>query len=205
MATVLWARHGENIANLTQTFSYRLYDGDLTPAGRRQARELGARLARLDADPVRYLACSPLRRARQTADIVSQLLGLPVAAELDDLRELNVGELDARSDAKAWEIYRAVLARWRAGDRAARFPGGEDCVELHARVSAGLAAVATAASGGAALIVAHGGALRMSLPLLTGDPDPGSDLANGACATLDAGPPGQRPRLISWPVPATGP
>jgi probable phosphoglycerate mutase len=205
MATVLWARHGENVANLTQTFSYRVFDGDLTPAGRRQARELGARLAGLDTHPVRYLACSPLRRARQTAEIVSQLLGLPIAAELDGLRELNVGELDGRSDAAAWEIYDAVLAAWRAGERSARFPGGEDCVELRERVSAALAAVAAAAGGDTALIVAHGGALRMSLPLLTGDADPGTDLANGAYATLEAGPPGQRPRLVSWPAPATGP
>ena len=30
VAEILWARHGENVANLTRTFSYRVFDGDLT-------------------------------------------------------------------------------------------------------------------------------------------------------------------------------
>jgi Histidine phosphatase superfamily (branch 1) len=46
----------------------------------------------------------PLRRARQTAQMVSARLGLPVAAELDDRREVNVGELDGRADDCAWRV-----------------------------------------------------------------------------------------------------
>jgi broad specificity phosphatase PhoE len=79
IANALWARHGQNVANLTETFSHRVFDGDLTDAGRRQAHELADRLAVGDGEPVAYLVCSPLRRARQTADIVGQRLGLPVA------------------------------------------------------------------------------------------------------------------------------
>jgi hypothetical protein len=30
MVKLLWARHGENVANLTGTLSYRVFDGDLT-------------------------------------------------------------------------------------------------------------------------------------------------------------------------------
>jgi broad specificity phosphatase PhoE len=82
--SVLWARHGENVANLTKTLSYRIFDGDLTDIGRRQARDLAERLAVGGGDPIGLLACSPLRRARQTADIVGRRLGLPVAMELDD-------------------------------------------------------------------------------------------------------------------------
>lgn len=203
MATVLWARHGANVANLTRTFSYRVFDGDLTPAGRRQARALAARLAGTHDDAIGQLVCSPLRRARQTAEIAGQLLGLPIAAELEDLRELNVGDLDGRSDQEAWDRYGAVLAAWQAGDIQTRFPGGENCVELHRRVSAALEVVTAAADGRTSLIVAHGGALRQSLPLLTGDPDPGSDLPTGSYAVLETGPAGAQPRLVSWPAPAT--
>ena len=203
MATVLWARHGENVANVTRTFSYRVFDGDLTPAGRRQARALAARLTGPGSEPIGQLVCSPLRRARQTAEIAGQLLGLPIAAELEGLRELNVGDLDGRSDQAAWDRYEAVLAAWQAGDREVRFPGGENCFELHRRVSAALALVIAAARGGRSLIVAHGGALRQSLPLLTGDPDPGTDLPTGSCAVLETVLGGERPRLVSWPAPAT--
>lgn len=203
MATVLWARHGENVANLSRTLSYRIFDGDLTPAGRRQARALAVRLAGRAGDPIGQLVCSPLRRARQTAEVAGQLLGLPIAAELEDLRELNVGDLDGRSDQEAWDRYDAVLAAWQAGDIQTSFPGGENFVELHKRISAALATVAAAADGATSLIVAHGGALRQSLSLLTGDPDPGSDLPTGSYAVLETGPAGARPRLVSWPDPAT--
>ena len=204
MATVLWARHGENVANLTQTFSYRVFDGELTPAGRRHARALAAGLADRDRDPVGRLVCSPLRRARQTAEIVAQLLALPVAAEVDDLRELNVGDLDGRSDAQAWEVYEAVLAGWRAGQLETRFPGGENCIELYRRVGAAITAASAPANGAATLIVAHGGALRMCLPLLTGDPDPGTDIPYGGYAELETAAPGARIQLVSWPAAATG-
>ena len=217
VADVLWARHGENVANLSKTLSYRVFDGDLTDVGRGQARELGERLAAADAGQVQLLACSPLRRARQTAEIVGRRLGLPVAMELDDLREVNVGDLDGRSDARAWEIYAAVLEAWRAGDTQARFPGGENRDELCARLRRALTAVARGAAAGRSpilahggedgrsLVVAHGANLRAALPCLAGEPDPGADLPTGAVAALHVHPGGSPVvRLVSWPGAAPG-
>jgi broad specificity phosphatase PhoE len=216
-ADVLWARHGENVANLTRTLSYRVFDGDLTDVGRRQARELGECLTAGGGDRIGLLACSPLRRARQTADIVGQRLGLPVAMELDDLREVNVGELDGRSDARAWDIYTAVLAAWRAGDTLARFPGGENRDELCARLLRALTVVARSAAAGPSpvladsavaersLVVAHGANLRAALPCLAGEPDPGTDLPTGGVAALRVHPGGfPVVRLVSWPGAALG-
>jgi broad specificity phosphatase PhoE len=120
VADVLWARHGQNLANLTHTFSHRVFDGDLTDLGRRQAQDLAERLAAPGGDPVGRLVCSPLRRARQTADIVGLRLGLPVVMELDELREVNVGDLDGRSDARAWETYAACS---RPGGQVTTGPG----------------------------------------------------------------------------------
>jgi broad specificity phosphatase PhoE len=228
MVEVLWARHGENVANLSRTFSYRVFDGDLTETGRRQARELAERLAASGA-PIGQLACSPLRRARQTADIVGRRLGLPVTLVLDDLREVDVGVLDGRSDGRSWDTYAGVLAAWRAGRSRARFPGGENCDELCARLRRALAAVARGAQAGSpavareaqaqaqaqaespavargaearSLVVAHGASLRAALPCLAGEPDPGADLPTGGIAALGVDPdrpPHPRIRLLSWP------
>jgi broad specificity phosphatase PhoE len=59
---------------------------------------------------------SPLRRARQTAEVLGHQLDLGPARALDELREVNVGELDGRNDATAWAIYVEVLADWRHGN-----------------------------------------------------------------------------------------
>jgi broad specificity phosphatase PhoE len=230
-ANILWVRHGENVANLSRTLSYRGFDGELTDVGRGQARKLGERLAAGGGGRIGLIACSPLRRARETAEIVGQRLGVPVAMELDDLREVNVGELDGRSDAKAWETYDAVLAAWRAGDTQARFPGGENRDELCARLLRALTAVARsavarrsralarAAEGegrsrvlahneegkGRSLVVAHGANLRAALPCLAGEPDPGADLPTGGVAELHVDLGGlPAVRLVSWASAAPG-
>jgi broad specificity phosphatase PhoE len=62
MVTILWARHGQNAANLTRTFSYRVYDGDLTDAGLQQARQLADHLVVTGGGQIGQLICSPLRR-----------------------------------------------------------------------------------------------------------------------------------------------
>lgn len=202
MATILWVRHGQNVANLTHTFSHRVFDGDLTDIGRQQAEELAARLATSPAGRIGQLISSPLRRARHTAQIISDRLGLPIAYELDDLRELNVGELDGRSDPAAWETYAAVLTAWQEGRTWARFPGGEDRGELCARLRRALATVARTSAGSASLIVAHGANLRAALPGLAGAPDPGTDIPTGAVATLRVDTDGQAlaVRLLTWPA-----
>jgi broad specificity phosphatase PhoE len=199
---VLWARHGENVANLTRTLSYRVVDGDLTDVGRRKARELGERLAAGGGDRIGLLVCSPLRRATQTADIAGRRLGLPAAMELDDLREVNVGDLDGRSDARAWEIYARVLAAWRVGDAGVAFPGGENRDELCDRLCRALTTVAAASGEGRSLVVAHGANLRAALPGLTGDSDPGADLPTGGVAALRVVPGAlarRSVRLVTWP------
>jgi broad specificity phosphatase PhoE len=82
VTVVHWARHGENVANLSRTFSYRVFDGELTDRGVTQAGRLAEALRAAQAD-YGLLVCSPQRRARQTARIVSAALALPVDAELD--------------------------------------------------------------------------------------------------------------------------
>jgi broad specificity phosphatase PhoE len=183
MTVVHWARHGENVANRSRTFSYRVFDGDLTGLGIAQAERLADVLH--EAGPgYGLLVCSPLRRARQTADIVSARLGLPIEAELDDLREVNVGDLDGRNDEESWQVYDRTLAAWRTGQLSRRFPGGESGDELGARIGRALDTVAGLARTGDAIVIAHGANIRAALPVLTGQADPGADLATGGIARL---------------------
>ncbi len=183
---VTWARHGENLANVTRTFSHRAVDPDLTDRGVREAHALAERLSGGPAPAV--LACSPLRRTRRTAQIVADRLGIPLAEVIEDLREVDVGALDGRGDPASWRVYGTILAAWSHGDLDARFPGGEDGTELAARLRRALTQVAALAGPGAAVVVAHGANLRAAVPPLTGAPDPGVDLDTGGIARLHVHP-----------------
>src|SRR5438445_542516 len=83
------------------------------------------------------------------------------------------GGPDGGSAEEAWDTYTRVLAAWQAGETGVRFPGGEDCAELCARLRRALAAVARGAGDTRSLVVAHGANLRAALPGLAGEPDPG--------------------------------
>ena len=182
---VLWARHGQNEANLTRQFSYHRLDLGLTAIGREQAEQLATRLVNWlsgSADSP-TLFSSPLRRARQTADVVAARLGANVAV-MDELRELNVGDLDERNDPEAWAVYGSVLEDWKNGNHDRRFPGGEDWHELCARLSAALGEIASTTPGGNAVVIAHGANLRAALPGIAVAPDPGNDLDTGQFADL---------------------
>lgn len=195
MTILLWARHGENGANVSRTLSHRRLDPGLTDRGVQQARDLAERLTRQD-EAVGLVVSSPLRRARETAAVVTERLGLPPAAAVEELRELDVGSLDGRSDEQAWQTYLSVLAAWSAGDTAMRFPDGEDHRELVERLQRGL--VRAARSGqvggpgqggagsrsGAVLAVAHGGNLGAAVQALTGTAPPQADLPLAGIARL---------------------
>jgi broad specificity phosphatase PhoE len=179
--TLLWTRHGENHANLTRTLSHRVVDRELTERGRSQALDLVEALGdtRLHED----VFTSPLRRAQETAQIVGERIGLrPVVIE--EFRELDVGELDGRSDATAWQTYDAVLAAWRSGRADVRFPGGESLDELATRLRTGIERIVDGPDEAPRLVIAHGANLRAALPILAGVADPGRDLPLGRFATL---------------------
>jgi probable phosphoglycerate mutase len=194
---VTWARHGENLANVTRTLSFLVHDKSLTERGRQQARDLAAGLA---AGPAQdRIVCSPLRRAAETAAIVAGVLGAGGFTTDDNLREVDVGSLDGRNDARSWETYNSVLDAWRHGEYAARFPRGENCTDLAARLRAAFTAM-TGPGSDRVLVVAHGANIRAALPLLAAVPDPGHDLPTGGTARFTVSPDdaGARVSLACW-------
>src|SRR5688500_5437157 len=163
---IYFIRHGENRANVERVMSYKVVDYPLTENGERQAEPLGRWF--LD----RALGCvytSPLRRARQTAERVVEATGAPLF-EREELRELNVGELDGKGDPASWAIHDEVIARWRLGDRDARFPGGESYHEVFERVDRVVHEVIGLHPDQDVALVAHGGIFTSVLPRLCAVP-----------------------------------
>jgi probable phosphoglycerate mutase len=91
-------RHGQTEFNREDRFQGRV-DSPLTELGIAQARAVGARLAALAAaDPGDWrIVCSPLGRARQTAEIIAEVAGLAPPQPDERLIEVSYGALEGLS------------------------------------------------------------------------------------------------------------
>ena len=139
--------------------------GSLRQEGRAQARALGHRLR---TEGVTGVWSSPLSRAVQTAEIAAGTLGVGVTVR-EGLREYGVGSLAGTAGSEA-EVIVPVFERWEDGDDRATIPGGEPVAAIVARTTAVLDEVADRHEGTAALVVGHGGAVMVSVPVLVGRP-----------------------------------
>ena len=108
-------RHGETDWN-AQGLSQGRTDIPLNAVGLAQAK----RAARtLEGGGIATVVSSPLSRARATAEIVAEAIGLPVAALDDDLREVNFGEQEGRP---MGDWYDDWIAGTYTPERAEPFP-----------------------------------------------------------------------------------
>ena len=155
---VVLARHGETDDNLPPIRVQGFRDTPLNDTGRGQARELAERVA---SDGFRSLWSSDLSRARETAAIVGDRIGLE--PRLDPrLREGYRGRWEGHLFADVARDEPELYAAWRRAGPEFRFPGGESLLEQQERV---LAAVADISALGElpTLVVCHGGSIKVVL------------------------------------------
>ena len=156
--TTLLLRHGETAHTAAKRFSgFGGDDSPLTAEGERQAAAAGERLARHrsmsgDGDIVAVVS-SPLRRARQTADIVAQALSVAVR-EVDDFRECAFGRWEGLTFAEVQQGWSAELTAWLA-DTSVAPPGGESFEDVRRRVHAARDQAVTRFAGRTVLVVTH--------------------------------------------------
>src|SRR6476646_8602201 len=106
-----FVRHGESVSNAAPGAMALPGDqGDrVTDRGFEQARRVAESLAELGASRV---LTSPLRRARETAEVIAERLELPITevGELRELRESNgFGELSlADQRLRRWSVWMAA-------------------------------------------------------------------------------------------------
>lgn len=165
------ARHGRTAWNAAGRFQ-GCVDVTLDDVGRAQAASLARSLeGRIDA-----VFASDLRRASETARIVSELLAIPLVSLEPDLRERGYGVFEGLTRA---ECIARFPDAWRERERERNFPppGGEPHAEVITRMRRGLSRAVEAMRGRhqRALVVGHGSSLRMFLELLSEEPLTGLD------------------------------
>ncbi len=144
-------------------------DISLNPQGRAEAEELAKVLFGLD---IHLIVSSDLKRASETAKIVSALLGVP--SQLDKrLRECSLGDIEGMTKEQAIEKYGPTIApMWED-----RYPydfrpfGGEHRDAVFARHTQILEALASEQPNDTVLLIGHSRGMRTLLAGLGHSPD----------------------------------
>ena len=174
------ARHGQTAYNAEGRFQGHL-PVPLDDTGRAQARDLAETVAAVE---VRTLVCSPLARARETAEIVGARIGL-VPEEDARFTETDTGDWTDRSFAEIKAEDPEGFHRYEISDPTFRYPGGESFAEQSDRVQAGLAALRARPDALPALVVCHRGVIRLALAVATGDHTAGGrEIGNATLVSL---------------------
>ena len=146
-------RHGETTGDVEDRYGGS-YDDDLTVQGRQQAEELADKLA---GEGIQKIFCSPLARAKQTAEFVQTKTGAEVV-ELHDVRERNhYGVLSGMTKAEAMRDYPELVEL--VADKHSTVQGGESYQEFGSRVESAFAQVRSSNHDTIAVLT-HGGVLR---------------------------------------------
>jgi probable phosphoglycerate mutase len=154
--TLLLIRHGETEWNAQGRIQGHR-DTDLSELGRRQAQVLARHLAATGM-AIHAVFASDLARARQTAEPLAALLGLPVGVDAR-LRERGFGLFEGHTYEEAEARWPNEYAIWRRRDAGYAVPGGESYVQIRDRSLQSLGEIARSHPARTVAVVTHGGVL----------------------------------------------
>ncbi len=140
---------------------------------------------------------SPLQRARDTAGMVADGLGLEVQTD-DRLKEVDCGLFQDRMREEILREYEGMIDQWRSGQADFVFPQGESRLSLIRRGYEVLDAISKSGHARVA-VVSHGGLLLAGMKSLLGirSAQPPFSLGNTSISKLDIGP-GGRVELLEF-------
>jgi len=180
LSGIYLARHGQTAYNKEGRFQGQ-QQVPLDETGRTQARELAERAVAYD---FAALWCSPLQRARETADAVAEATGL-IPREDARFMETDAGDWTDRTFVDVRGEAPERFDAFANADPDFAFPGGESFLAQEERVGAALDDV-EAADELPTLVVCHGMVIRAALSVRIGRWLPyGQRVPNGAIVPLE--------------------
>jgi broad specificity phosphatase PhoE len=163
MALLHLLRHGQHDLG-GGVLAGRMSGVGLTERGR---TEIAAVAERLADENIAALYASPLQRTRESAELLSERLGLPIEFR-DDLMELDFGEWTGTT----FDSIRAD-PRWQSWSRhrsLSRIPGGETMRAVQFRAVEAILEIGERHRDSASVIVSHGDVIRSALVFALGMP-----------------------------------
>jgi broad specificity phosphatase PhoE len=156
---ILLVRHGQSTWNALGKWQGRA-DPPLSPLGQQQAASAAARLGMVDA-----VIASPLVRARQTAEIIAEGIGVGPVTTDDRLIETDAGDWTGLT-------FHEIRTGWPGWLDQHRWPDNfEKEVDIVARMTEALIDLAARHPGASIIAVTHSGAMR-NLDRALGEHDP---------------------------------
>ena len=165
-----FVRHRESEANTRRVISNRESPFGLTDLGRQQANTLADKLKDI---PITAIFSSPVLRARETADILSQSLRQPYQVT-EALREYDCGILEDKSDETSWGLHREIYEDWTLNRNYLRQAEGGECfLDIQNRFLPFIKALTYDGlnADNHILFVGHGGLFQLMLPLVLSNID----------------------------------
>lgn len=186
--TILLVRHAAHV-QLGRVLSGRSGDVPLSAEGEAQARSLARHLS---AEGIEAVQTSPVRRARDTANVLAAALALP-AEVAEPLDEIDFGAWSGK-DFAALEAD-PQWRDWNNRRSAAVPPQGEGMQAVQQRVLAHLRGVAAQAASRVVAMVSHADVIRAGVAGILGlslDRILGFDIDPASVTRITAGPWGER-------------
>jgi probable phosphoglycerate mutase len=197
MATrVFLIRHGATTLSAEDRFAGST-DVLLSDEGREQAALLGQRLA---SEKLAAIYCSPMKRTRETAELVVRPHGLAPIVR-DGLREIDHGHWEQMRRSEVERTFPAEYSAWETDPVSFAPQGGESGLAVMARALPVLREAVLAHADRTIAIVSHKATLRLAIASLLGIDARGYrdrlDLSPASLSVLDFKD-AVRARLVLW-------
>jgi broad specificity phosphatase PhoE len=160
---LLLVRHGQSTWNHERRIQGQL-DPPLSDEGRRQAAQLGRRLA---GRQFSGFYASDLKRATETAQLIAEAVRIEPEA-MAGLREIYLGRWEGLRTEELADRFPDAWASWTAEPDWDLVPGGEGSAAFEARVSGALDSIFARHPEGDVLVVTHGGVIQIALHHVVG-------------------------------------
>jgi ribonuclease H / adenosylcobalamin/alpha-ribazole phosphatase len=153
--TLVRVRHGVTAHTTEKRFSGGLASANpgLSDEGRDQIRSVASWLSPL-AERVDAVVTSPVRRTRESAEILAEALGHPLQEE-PGFAEMEFGAWDGMTFVEVAEKHQADLDKWLGSLDVAPGGSGESFRSVEERVLAGLQRMLDAHAGKTVVVVSH--------------------------------------------------
>ncbi|TSC79954.1 MAG: isoleucyl-tRNA synthetase [Candidatus Peregrinibacteria bacterium Gr01-1014_25] len=185
--TATFVRHGETDWNKTKRIQGGNVDEPLNDEGRRQIRAAADALAGQQFDGI---ICSDLRRAKESAEILSHALGVPIVDAWASLRERNTGTWSGRSFDDIITSLSWVPVNGNVSLHPAMPPEGESLHAYLTRIQDALDDLRARYAGKRVLVISHSGVLQAARALTENLPFAKAPyrFGNGEALTLELHP-----------------